>query len=169
VLDRQRLEGSPGTLRLSLQMEPSIRPALVLGAASLCATLAILFAGAQQPGCSFFEWSLPVILALQLAFALVAGFAAGYRRPRDLEPLKAGLGTSLLASVSGFIFFSVAATGLLPGPCGQSSNRIAVLFLVLLLICVIAPVAAAGGAAIGWLGGFLSRTIPKSPYGPEHT
>lgn len=137
---------------------PSAQPALVLGAASLCATLAILVAGAQQPGCSFFEWSLPAILALQLGFALAAGFVTGYRRPGNREPAKAGVGTGLVASLSGFVLFGIAATDLLPAPCGRSASSIGIGIFVLVLVLIIAPVAIAGGAVAGWLGGLLART-----------
>jgi len=138
-------------------MAPSTQLALVLGGAGLCATLAVLLAGAQQPGCSFFEWSFPAILALQLGFALAAGFATGYRRLDNREPVKAGLKTSLIASLSGLILFGFVATALLPAPCVQGANGIGLFFLALILIFFIAPVAIAGGAAAGWLGGLLAR------------
>jgi hypothetical protein len=138
-------------------MAPSTQPALVLGGASLCATLAILIVGAQQPGCAFFDWTFPAILAVQIGFALAAGFATGYRRPHNREPLKAGLGTSLVAGLSGFIFFGVAATGLLPAVCSEGVNGIGLFYLVIILIFFIAPAAVAGTAA-GWLGGLLART-----------
>jgi hypothetical protein len=135
---------------------PSTRPAIVLGGASLCATLAVLVAGSQQPDCSFFDWMFPAILALQLCFALGAGFATGYRQPPNRDPLNAGLGTSLVASLSGFIFFVFFVTGVLPGTCG-SYHGLAVLFVSLILVFIIAPVAIAGGAAAGWVGGLFAR------------
>src|SRR5260370_39210670 len=102
------LEGSLQAVPFVPSMAPSTQPALVLGGASLCATLAILIVGARQPGCAFFDWTFPAILAVQICFALAAGFATGYRRPHNREPLKAGLGTSLVAGLSRFIFFVVA-------------------------------------------------------------
>jgi hypothetical protein len=135
---------------------PSTRPAIVLGGASLCATLAVLVAGSERPDCSFFDWMLPAIVALQLCFALGAGFATGYHQPRNRHPLNAGLGTSLVASLSGFIFFGFSLTGLLPATCG-SSGGLTVFFVSLVLVFIIAPVAIAGGAAAGWTGGFLAR------------
>jgi hypothetical protein len=137
-------------------MAPSTQPAIVLGAASLCATLAVLVAGAQQPDCSFFDWMFPAIVALQLCFALGAGFATGYRQPRNRHPLNAGLGTSLVASLSGFIFIGFSLIGVLPGTCG-SYRGLAVFFVSLILVFIIAPVAIAGSAAAGWVGGLLAR------------
>src|SRR6202162_2190107 len=137
-------------------MAPSTKPALVLGSASLCATLAVLVAGAQQPDCSFFDWMFPAIVALQLCFALGAGFATGYRRPRNRHPPNAGLGTSLVAGLSGFIFFGFSLIGVSPTTCG-SYHGLAVFFVSLILVFIIAPVAIAGGAAAGWVGGLLAR------------
>lgn len=137
----------------------STQPVLVFGGASLCATLAVLLVGAQHPGCSYPEWSFPAILALQLCFALAAGFATCYRRPHNRVPVKAGLRTSLVASLSGFIFVGLAATGLVPAICFQGENGIGFFFLVLVLIFFIAPVAIAGGAAAGWLGGRLAQRV----------
>lgn len=137
-------------------MAPSTKPALVLGSASLCATLGVLLAGAQQPGCSWFEWMLPAILGLQLCFALIAGFATGYRRPGNWEPVRAGLGTGLLASLSAFALVGLELTGLVPAVCGEGANGIGFGFLLLILIFFIAPVAIAGGAAAGGLGGLLA-------------
>jgi hypothetical protein len=97
----------------------------------------------------------PAIVALQLCFALAAGFATGYRRPRNRHPLNAGLGTSLIASLSGFIFFGFSLTGLLPTTCGSYGGL--TIFFVSLILVFIAPVAIAGGAAAGWMGGFLAR------------
>ena len=141
-------------------MAPSTRPALVLGSASLCATLAVLLAGAEQPGCSFFNWTLPAILALQLCFALAAGFATGYRHPHNRESARAGLGTNLMASLSGLILYGIAGTGLLPPICGEDMNGLGVFVLTLMLLFFIAPVAVVGGGAAGWLGGLLARTTP---------
>jgi hypothetical protein len=135
---------------------PSTRPAIVLGGASLCATLAVLVAGSQQPDCSFFDWMFPAILALQLCFALGAGFATGYRHPGNRNPINAGLATSLAASLSGLIFFGFSLTGVLPTSCG-SYGGLAVLFVSLILVFIIAPVAIAGGAAAGWVGGLFAR------------
>jgi hypothetical protein len=134
------------------------QPVLVLGGASLCATLAVLLVGAQQPNCSFFDWMVPAIVALQLLFALVAGFATGYRQPRNPHSVNAGLRTSLVASLSGFILYGLGVAGLLPAICGEGAHGLGVFILVLTLIFFIAPVAIAGGAAAGWLGGLLART-----------
>src|ERR1700693_5990940 len=131
-------------------MAPSTKPALVLGSASLCATLAVILAGAKQPDCSFFDWMFPAIVALQLCFALAAGFATGYRQPRNRHPVNAGLGTSLVASLSGFIFFGFSLIGPSPGTCG-SYHGLAV-FLARLkrgriaLACTLVP-----GLALGLL------------------
>src|ERR1700686_3023704 len=122
-------------------MVPSTRPALVLGSASLCATLAVLVAGAEQPGCSFFNWMLPAILALQLCFALAAGFATGDRHPHNWQPAPAGLGTNLIASLSGLILYGIAGTGLLPPVCGEGMNGLGVFLLAMILLFFIAPVA----------------------------
>src|SRR3979411_2588809 len=153
---RPHLEGVSGPSRFPLRMTPATRPALVLGGASLCATLAVLLAGAQQADCSFFDWMFPAIVALQLCFALGAGFATGYRRPRTWHPVGAGLGASLVASLSGFIFFGFSLIGVLAARCG-SDHRLAVFFVSLILTFIIAPVAIAGGAAAGWSGGQLAR------------
>jgi hypothetical protein len=112
--------------------------------------------GAQQPGCSYPEWSFPAILALQLCFALAAGFATGYRQPRNPHSVNAGLRTSLVASLSGFIFFGFSLTGVLPATCSREHGLI-VFLSSLFLILFIAPVAIAGGAAAGWLGGRLAQ------------
>jgi len=138
-------------------MAPSTKPALVLGSASLCATLAVILAGAQQPDCSFFDWMFPAIAALQLCFALAAGFATGYRRPHNREPVRAGLGTSLIASLSGLVLY-VGGMGLLPATCGETARALGVFFLASILLFFVAPVAIVGGAAAGWLGGQLART-----------
>jgi hypothetical protein len=138
-------------------MARSTQPALVLGGACLCATLAILVVGAQQPSCSFFEWMLPAILALQLCFALVAGFVTGYRPSRDREPQKAGLRTNLIAGLSGPILLALAGTAILPPPCGEGVYPIGVFVLVLVLTFLVAPVSILGGAAVGWLGGQMAR------------
>jgi len=138
-------------------MGRSTQPSLILGGASLCATVAILVEGAWQPGCSFFPWMLPAILALQVCFALVAGFVTGYRPPGDREPVKAGLRTSLLGSLSGPILFAFAGTAILPPLCGEGVYPIGIFVLVLTLIFAIAPVSILGGAAVGWLGGQMAR------------
>lgn len=137
-------------------MRPSSQSALVFGAAGLCSTLAVLLAGAQQPGCSWFEWMFPAILGLQLCFALIAGFATGYHRPGNWEPVRAGLGTGLVASLSAFALVGLAAIGLLPPVCGEAEYGLAFGFLLVILIFFIAPVAIAGGAAAGGLGGLLA-------------
>jgi hypothetical protein len=98
----------------------------------------------------------PAIVALQLCFALGAGFATGYRQSHNSLPVNAGLGTSLVASLSGFIFFGFSLIGVLPATCG-SDHGLAVLFVSLILTFIIAPVAIAGSAAAGWSGGQLAR------------
>ena len=137
-------------------MAPSTKPALVFGSASLCATLGVLLAGALQPGCSWFEWMLPAILGLQLCFALIAGFTTGYRRPGNWEPVRAGLGTGLLASLSAFALVGLGLTGIMPAACGEGATGLGFGLLLLILIFFIAPVAIAGGAAAGGLGGLLA-------------
>src|ERR1700719_566234 len=151
------MDGRRPRLRWSFQMARSTQPALVLGGACLCATLAILLAGAGQPGCSFFLWILPAILALQLCFALVAGFVTGYRPPGDREPLKAGLRTNLIAGLSGPILFAIAATAFLPPVCGEYGHGFGTFVLVLVLTFLVAPVSVLAGAAVGWLGGQMAR------------
>ena len=68
------------------------------------------------------------------------------------------MGTGLVASLSGFVLFGIAATALLPAPCGRSASSIGIGIFVLILVLIIAPVAIAGGAVAGWLGGLLART-----------
>jgi hypothetical protein len=138
-------------------MRRSTRPALILGGACLCATVAILVEGAWQPSCSFFPGMLPAILALQLCFALMAGFVTGYRPPRDREPVRAGLRASLIGSLSGPILFALNGTAILPPLCAEGVYPIGIFILVLILIFAIAPVSILGGAAVGWLGGQMAR------------
>lgn len=47
--------------------------------------------------------------------------------------------------------------GLLPPVCSDAENGIGLSYLVAILIFFIAPVAIAGGAGAGWLGGVLAR------------
>jgi hypothetical protein len=45
----------------------------------------------------------------------------------------------------------------LPPVCSDAENGIALAYLVAILIFFIAPMAIAGGAGAGWLGGELAR------------
>jgi hypothetical protein len=99
----------------------------------------------------------PAILGLQLALALVAGFIAGYHPPNDWGPVKAGLGTNLMATLAAPGLAAVAVMNVLPAPCGEDAYPIGVFVVTLILFVGIGPAATVGGAGAGWLGGRLAR------------
>ena len=138
-------------------MTPSSERALLFGGTSLITILAILFAGAAQQGCGFFPWMFPAILGVQLCFALGAGFITGPGSPGNREPLQAGLKTNAIASLSGPVFYAVAALNLLPPPCKDETGPLGILIVLLLLIFIIGPIAIVAGAAAGWAGGLLAH------------
>jgi hypothetical protein len=142
-------------------MARSTPPGLVLGAAALCVSVAFLLAGAEQQGCSFFFWMFPAILALQLCFALAAGYATGYRGGGDREPLKAGMKTNLIAALSGLILYALAGFHMLPAPCRDEAAPLGVLVVALVLTFFIPPVAVLAGAGVGWLGAQMARGAPR--------
>jgi hypothetical protein len=142
-------------------MARSTQLTLALGGASLVTTLTVLLVGSAQPACSFFGWLVPGVLALQLCFAFAAGFATGYLSPDQRHPVKAGLRTNLVASLSGFILYGLAATGVLPESCNRGTAIYGVGFLIVILVFFIAPVAIFGGAAAGWFGGWVARKIGR--------
>lgn len=142
-------------------MTPSTQLSLAFGGASLATTLALLLVGSAQPACAFFEWVFPGVLAVQLCFAFAAGFATVYYPFGDRRPARAGLRANLVASLSGFVIFGLAATGVLPESCGEGTAAFGVFFVVLILVFFIAPVAIFGGAAAGWLGGRVARMIGR--------
>lgn len=140
-------------------MARSTPPGLVIGAVSLCVNIALLLAGAEQQGCSFFPWMFPAILALQICFAVAAGFATGYCGRGDREPLKAGMKTNLIATLSGLILYALAGFHMLPAPCKVEAAPLGVLVVPLVLTFFIAPVAVLAGAGAGWLGAQMSRMV----------
>src|SRR5260370_5929328 len=75
------LEGSLQAVPFVPSMAPSTQPAVVLGGASLYATLALLIVGARQPALAFFDWTFPAILAAQIGVAVAADVATDTDRP----------------------------------------------------------------------------------------
>jgi hypothetical protein len=142
-------------------MAQSTQLTLALGGASLVTTLTVLLVGSAQPACSFSGWLVPGVLALQLCFAFAAGFATSYLPSDERHPVKAGLRTNLIASLSGFILYGLAAIGFLPAACSKGTAGLGVFFLIVVLVFFIAPVAIFGGAAAGWFGGLVARKIGR--------